>query len=158
MLSVRKSICLRFQSSVDGVDQSSASWHSSSLHSLTWKCGLETHFAICLKSGSMIFTNCGGSMTSRISSISPKNIASFCEHVFGQYLSKPRTTGSVSEASFSKNWTTQYASWAWYSDKHLTLCNGNRTFTRNCLCSAFNGNAKPLMILRKGMKRKRWES
>ena len=40
----------------------------------TWKCGLETHLAICLKSGSMIFWNCEGSMTSRISSISPRNI------------------------------------------------------------------------------------
>ncbi len=40
----------------------------------TWKWGLETHFAICLKSGSCILTNCAGSMTSRISSISPRNI------------------------------------------------------------------------------------
>lgn len=113
----------------------------------TWKCGLETHLAICLKSGSIILTNCGGSITSNISSISPKNIASFCEHVFGQNLSNPRTTGSVSDASFSRNWTTQYANWAWYSDKHFTLCNGNRTFTRNCLCSAFSGNANPLIML-----------
>lgn len=42
--------------------------------SLTWKCGLETHLEICLKSGSWILTNCVGSMTSRISSSSPRNI------------------------------------------------------------------------------------
>ena len=41
---------------------------------ITWKWGLETHFAICLNKGSWILTNCAGSMTSRISSISPKNI------------------------------------------------------------------------------------
>lgn len=40
----------------------------------TWKWELETHLDICLKSGSSIFLNCVGSMTSKISSISPKNI------------------------------------------------------------------------------------
>ena len=41
---------------------------------LTWKWGLETQRATCLKRGSWIFTNWEGSMTSRISSISPRNI------------------------------------------------------------------------------------
>lgn len=41
---------------------------------LTWKCGLETHRAIFLKSGSITFWNWAGSITSRISSISPRNI------------------------------------------------------------------------------------
>ena len=40
----------------------------------TWKWGLETHLAICLKRGSWILTNWAGSITSRISSISPRNI------------------------------------------------------------------------------------
>lgn len=40
----------------------------------TWKWGLETQRATCLKRGSWIFTNWEGSMTSRISSISPRNI------------------------------------------------------------------------------------
>lgn len=87
-------------------------------------------------------------MTSSISSISPKNITSFCEQVFGQNFNKPRTTGSVNTASFSRNCTTQYANCAWYSERHLTLCSGNNTLTRNCLCSAFSGKAKPLIILR----------
>lgn len=129
---------------------------------ITWKCGLETHLAIWRNSGSWIFTNCGGSMTSKISSISPKNITSFCEHVFGQNFKRPRTTGSVRTASFSRNCTTQYANWAWYNDKHFTLWSGNRTLTRNCLCSAFRGNAKPLIMLPKwdwgqiGNDNKKW--
>lgn len=36
---------------------------------------------------------------------------------------------------------------AWKRDKALAVCNGTSTFMRNCLCSAFRGNAKPLMIL-----------
>lgn len=40
----------------------------------TWKWGLDTQRATCLKRGSWIFTNWEGSMTSRISSISPRNI------------------------------------------------------------------------------------
>lgn len=40
----------------------------------TWKWGLDTQRATCLKRGSWIFTNCEGSITSRISSISPRNI------------------------------------------------------------------------------------
>ena len=40
----------------------------------TWKCGLDTHRAICLKRGSITFWNCGGSIASKISSISPRNI------------------------------------------------------------------------------------
>lgn len=40
----------------------------------TWKCELDTHLDICLNKGSSIFLNCVGSITSKISSISPKNI------------------------------------------------------------------------------------
>lgn len=40
----------------------------------TWKCGLETHFASCLKSGTMTLVNSAGSITSKISSSSFKNI------------------------------------------------------------------------------------
>lgn len=44
------------------------------ISSSTWKCGLETHFASCLNKGSMIFRNSVGSITSKISSSSLKNI------------------------------------------------------------------------------------
>lgn len=40
----------------------------------TWKWGLDTHFANCLKSGTMILLNSAGSITSRISSSSFRNI------------------------------------------------------------------------------------
>lgn len=43
----------------------------------TWKWGLDTHLASCRKSGSMIFTNSDGSITSKISSNSFKNMTSF---------------------------------------------------------------------------------
>ena len=58
----------------------------------TWKCGLETHLASCRKSGSMILTNSEGSITSKISSNSFKNITSFGLWVFGQYLRSAITT------------------------------------------------------------------
>ena len=50
------------------------------------------HFAICLKSGSMTLMNSMGSMTSKISSSSFRNITSLGLCTFGQYLSRPRTT------------------------------------------------------------------
>lgn len=63
--------------------------HCHNESSLTWKCGLETHLEICLKSGSWILTNCVGSMTSRISSSSPRNIT--CSAVEeGQYQQHTR--------------------------------------------------------------------
>lgn len=40
----------------------------------TWKCELDTLLDICLNKGSSIFLNCVGSITSKISSISPKNM------------------------------------------------------------------------------------
>lgn len=43
-------------------------------HFRTWKWGLDTHFANCLKSGTMILLNSAGSITSRISSSSFRNI------------------------------------------------------------------------------------
>jgi len=76
-------------------------------------------------------------------------ITSFRLQVFGQYLSRPRMTDSVKELSFSINWTTQYANCAWYRLKHLTLCRGMSTLTRNCLCSFFKGSANPLIMLMK---------
>lgn len=56
-----------------GSIEASACWRQER----TWKCGLATHLEICLNSGSWIFLNCVGSMTSRISSISPRNITYF---------------------------------------------------------------------------------
>ena len=75
----------------------------------TWKWGLATQRAIWRKRISCTFTNCTGSITSRISSISPRNMTSFCDDVLGQYLSIPLMTASVSVASFSMNCTMQYA-------------------------------------------------
>ena len=63
-----------------------------SLRRPTWKWGLETHLASCRKRGSMIFTNSDGSMTSRISSNSFRNMTSFGLWVFGQYLRSAITT------------------------------------------------------------------
>ena len=57
----------------------------------TWKWGLETHLASCLNSGSMTLTNSEGSMTSRISSSSLRNITSLGLWVLGQYLSRAVT-------------------------------------------------------------------
>lgn len=54
----------------------------------TWKCGLETHFANCLNRGVMTFWNSAGSITSRISSNSFRNITSFGLCTFGQNLSR----------------------------------------------------------------------
>ena len=107
--------------------------------------------------------NCSGSIMSNISSNSPRNITyqqqtmdtvtvyndstSLGLFVFGQNFNKPLTTLSVKDGSFSRNCTTQYASWAWYCPSVFDLCRGISTLTRNCLCSAFNGNANPLIIL-----------
>ncbi len=48
--------------------------HSPGFPAITWKCGLETHLASCLKSGTMTLVNSAGSITSRISSSSFRNI------------------------------------------------------------------------------------
>ena len=119
----------------------------------------------------MIFWNSAGSITSKISSISLRNmtysintrnenymqhvtsdqtqiLTSLGECVFGQYFNRDRMTGSLSEASFSKNWTTQYANCGWYADNDFTLCNGSNTFNRNTLCSSFRGRANPFIILK----------
>lgn len=125
-------------------------WKIKILH--TWKCGDDTHFANCLNNGSITFWNSAGSITSRISSSSFKNITSFGECVFGQNFNRLLITGSVNDGSFSKNWTTQYANWGWYTESDLALCKGKSTFNRNTLCSSFNGNANPLIILKKKKK------
>lgn len=39
---------------------------------------------------------------------------------------------------------------AWKRDRLLTEWRGSNTLTRNCLCSAFSGRAKPLIMLRRG--------
>lgn len=65
----------------------------------TWKWGLETHLANCRKRGSMIFTNSDGSITSKISSNSFKNITSFGLWVFGQYLRSAITTYKTTTAN-----------------------------------------------------------
>ncbi|KAK2191935.1 hypothetical protein NP493_42g06012 [Ridgeia piscesae] len=81
--------------------------------SATWKCGLDTHLASCLNSGTITLLNSAGSMTSRISSSSFRNITSFGLCTFGQYFNSANVTGSVRLGSFSRNWTTQYASCGW---------------------------------------------
>lgn len=131
---------------------------------LTWKWGLDTHLASCLNNASCILMNCSGSTMSNISSNSPRNITyqqwlvhikiecsnntSFGLFVFGQNFNNPLTTLSVKDGSFSRNCTTQYASCAWYWPSVFDLCRGIRTLTRNCLCSAFSGNANPLIMLK----------
>lgn len=40
-----------------------------------------------------------------------------------------------------------YITCAWKRDRLLTVWRGINTLTRNCLCSAFSGRAKPLIIL-----------
>ena len=87
-------------------------------------------------------------MTSNISSSSLRNITSLGLWTLGQYLSehgdeqvfrrdnislktylnKDIITGSVRLGSFSRNWTTQYASCGWYTDRDRTLWRGSRTW------------------------------
>ncbi|KYN30309.1 hypothetical protein ALC57_00231 [Trachymyrmex cornetzi] len=69
--------------------------------------GLLEETARALRSRVLRRSNSASSITSNISSISPRNITSFWLHVLGQNLRRPRTTGSVKVASFSKNCTTQ---------------------------------------------------
>ena len=186
-----------------------------SLEILTWKCGLETHLAICLKSGSWILTNWAGSITSRISSISPKNITlrklMFWEHskqkakenylllrtCLGPKLQEPldhlykimwklqlrryetlitvilylqipvqsgwrpfleieqhsrqaaRDTGRDSAPADLNSEHRKTCESITCLDSWLqhTLCRGMSTLTRNCLCSALSGSAKPLIML-----------
>ncbi len=50
--------------------------------------------------------NSKGSITSKMSSISLRNMISFVELIFGQNLNNPIITSSVNKGSFSKNCTT----------------------------------------------------
>lgn len=59
---------------------------------LTWKWGLETHLASWRKRGSITLLNSEGSMTSRISSSSLRNITSLGLWVLGQNLRRPTIT------------------------------------------------------------------
>lgn len=117
-----------------------------SARSATWKCWLLIHRANCVKRATWIFWNSFGSVTSRISSTSFRNMTSFGELTLGQYLRSPIMTSSASKGSFSRNWTTQYASWGWYKERLLTLCSGMRTRLRKILCSTLSGTTKPLMM------------
>ena len=47
---------------------------------------------------------------------------------------------------------------AWYKLSVLALCNGISTFIKNCLCSAFRGNAKPLIMLQEKCDRNNMNS
>lgn len=62
---------------------------------LTWKWGLATDFASWLNKGSCTFANSLGSITSKMSSTSLRNITSLVLFTFGQYLKRPRTTCEV---------------------------------------------------------------
>ena len=59
---------------------------------ITWKCGLATDFASWLNNGSCTFANSPGSITSKISSTSLRNITSFVLFTLGQYRNRPNTT------------------------------------------------------------------
>lgn len=99
----------------------------------TWKCWLETHLANWCINGFNTFRNSNGSIMSKISSNSLRNITciyhiwwiftghniyfilifnkinftSFGECVFGQNFNKLLITGSVRDGSFSRNCTIQ---------------------------------------------------
>lgn len=79
---------------------------------------------------------------------SPRNIPFDPHHSFPLSVIP---TGWVRLGSFSRNCTIQYANCGWYTLSVLALCNGNKTLIRNTLCSSFNGNAKPLMMLKERM-------
>lgn len=63
---------------------------------LTWKWGLEMQAAICLKRGSCTRINWDGSITSRISSISPRNIT------WGWYTNTQKGTYTLFTEKISK--------------------------------------------------------
>ncbi len=92
----------------------------------TWKWGLDTHLASCLKSGSITLTNSDGSMTSRISSSSFRNITSFGLCVFGQYFRRAITTWT--KKTLRVNHTSPFNKGFWkkpllhlFAQKHLQL-------------------------------------
>lgn len=76
---------------------------------ITWKWGLEIQAAICLKRGSWMRMNWDGSITSRISSISPRNITWTTNTEEG--VLKPKM-----DAAWSSSWSLP----------HLFLCAGFR--------------------------------
>ena len=59
------------------------------------------------------------------------------DHAVGQLSVVQRQTSNLREKKITKKI---------YINLIFTLCRGIRTLTRNCLCSAFKGRAKPLMI------------
>ena len=61
----------------------------------TWKWGDDTHRASCLKRGSRTLANSAGSITSRISSNSLRNITSFGLCTLGQNFRRPAKQGKV---------------------------------------------------------------
>lgn len=80
---------------------------------LTWKWGLETHLASWRKSGSITLLNSEGSMTSRISSSSFRNITSLGLWVLGQNLRSPTITCEMRRTRGSNCPST----FAWFSRK-----------------------------------------
>lgn len=72
-----------------------------------------------------------------------KTIHSERERLCGAYTAASSLNRSI--CTFTVKSTSRTC--AWKRDKALAVCNGTSTFMRNCLCSAFRGNAKPLMIL-----------
>ena len=93
--------------------------HLATLHRVwgehgTWKWGLETHLASCRNSGSMTLTNSDGSMTSRISSSSLRNITSLGLWVLGQYLSRAVTACRETRAVESLEYGLDVWLWIWF--------------------------------------------
>lgn len=109
---------------------------------LTWKCGLETHLEICLKSGSWILTNCVGSMTSRISSSSPRNITctttqrvtthTVHTHVTFKYKEKQRAS-PLFDCRFSAS--TSVSLW-WPEEEGKTDVSSSNFSWWKCSCSS----------------------
>lgn len=100
----------------------------------TWKWGLATHLANCLASGSWIFWNWDGSMTSSISSISPRNMTCLGENIdnfqrmFTKFWTSPRNITCLGEnIDNSQRMFTQF----WISPRNMiqgTFDQGLNTF------------------------------
>src|SRR5690242_7066934 len=63
-----------------------------SARSATWKCGLATDLASWWNNGSWTLANSAGSMTSKMSSTSLRNMTSLVLLTLGQYRRRPSTT------------------------------------------------------------------
>lgn len=103
---------------------------------LTWKWGLETHLASWRKSGSITLLNSEGSMTSRISSSSFRNITSLGLWVLGQNLRSPTITceTKTTGVKFSHN-TCLVLLEAFLSSPALSIA-----WVASANCSRFSGS------------------